>query len=137
MEKRRFKRVSSDYNIKINVIKNDESKVIDEGKTINISACGVLLKYSKPLEIGSIINVRFYNEASKDSFESIAKVVRVEMNDYDNSYDIGINFINLEKEKENKLNTYLINSEQEQTEEENCYYIEIEIPEELLITQNK
>ncbi len=137
MDNRRFKRVKSNFDININIIKNSESKPLDQGKSVNMSACGVLLKYNKPIDIGTNIDVKFYDKNSTDSFESGGRVVRVEMNPDNKSYEIGIEFLNLDEANVAKLNAYLINSEQEEMEDENSYFIEIEIPEELLIKPDR
>jgi|GEM_PF-6206643 len=128
-ERRKYKRVKNQYEVKIKISKDNKH---DTGKSVNMSACGVLIKSNKPFDVGALINARFINPESKDIFESTAKVIRVEMNADNKTYDIGIEFIDLNDEEEKNLNHFLLSSEQEeeQTDEDNCYYIEIEIPEE-------
>lgn len=135
MERRKYKRIKSDLDVKIKIAKAAEQKDIEEGKSINISACGVLIQYDKPLKIGALINVRLSEENSDDVFEKTAKVIRVEMNPDNKTYDIGIKFIAIDDNESEKLDKYLQNFEQEIDEEEtdlkkSYYYIEIELPDE-------
>ncbi len=133
MERRKYKRVKNDLDIKVKVNKNNFN-VLEKGKSLNLSACGVLINYNKPLEIGENINVTFTQPGGNNSFESQAKVVRVELNPDLETYDIGIEFIGLSDDNEKKLDEFIQISEQEANDKEdnneNCYYIEIELPSE-------
>ena len=107
-EKRRYQRVKNELNIKIDLIDDQDNNAgINIGKSANVSASGVLIKYYKPLEVSSIVNVRFLKPGSFDFFEGKARVVRLEMNIDNKTYDIGVQFIGLTNEDENKLNYYL------------------------------
>lgn len=110
-EKRRYKRIKSEFGVKVDVNKVIEKSLSDiSGQSIDISANGVLFRYKKPLELGSIINIKFLKPNSFDFFQSNAKVVRVELTKENNEYDIGVTFQNLSTEEERKLN-YCITKE--------------------------
>jgi c-di-GMP-binding flagellar brake protein YcgR len=128
-ERRKFKRINSDLEVKI---KNKNKNIIDQGQSVNMSACGILIQYNKSLEIGALINVKLLKPNTKEFFDSNAEVVRVELNPDNKTYDIGLQFLNLTKDAENKLDEYLSANEPEisSDDDENCYYVEIELPDE-------
>ncbi len=105
---RKYKRIKSDFNVRI--ILPDAGlglSGIVTGKTVNVSATGVLFFNDKLLEIGTVINVKFLKPNSFDFFQGDAKVVRVEIPQEGSGYEIGVQFIDLTPEDEKKLNYYL------------------------------
>jgi c-di-GMP-binding flagellar brake protein YcgR len=110
-EKRKYKRVKSNFGVKIDVDKVFEKSLSEiSGQSIDVSANGVLFRYKKPLELGSTISIKFLKPNSFDFFQGNAKVVRIELIKENNEYDIGIQFLNLSFEDERKLN-YCITKE--------------------------
>jgi len=111
-ERRKYIRVKSNFNIKIDIdakkIRNFFSKV---GKSIDISGSGVLFRYDKLVELGTIIKITFLMPNSFDFFEGKAKVVRTEINPDNKTYDIGIVFIDLNEDDEDTLNYYVTKEE--------------------------
>ncbi len=105
--KRKFQRVELVSDIKINNIGDDENVFsIVTGKGINLSACGVLFKYSKKLQKHTTIKLRFLRPGSFEFIEAMAEVARIEKNS-DNSYDIGAEFLDMDDSKKNELNRYI------------------------------
>ncbi len=105
--KRKFQRVECVSEIKVNNIEDDENVFsIVTGKGINISACGVLFKYRKKINRHAIIKLRFLKPDSFEFIETDAEVVRLEKNS-DNSYDIGVEFLNMNDLKKRELNRYV------------------------------
>ena len=111
-ERRKYIRVKSNFNIKIDIdakkIRNFFSNV---GKSIDISRSGVLFRYNKLVELGTIINLTFLMPNSFDFFEGKAKVVRTEINPDNKTYDIGIVFIDLNEDDKDTLN-YCVTKEE-------------------------
>ena len=111
-ERRKYIRVKSNFNIKIDIdakkIRNFLSQV---GKSIDISGSGVLFRYDKLVELGTIIKITFLMPNSFDFFEGKAKVVRTEINPDNKTYDIGIVFIDLNEDDEDTLNYYVTKEE--------------------------
>jgi len=111
--RRKYIRVKSNFNIKIDIdvrkIRNFLSKV---GKSIDISGSGVLFRYDKLVELGTIIKITFLIPNSFDFFKGNAKVVRTEINPDNKTYDIGIVFIDLNKDDADTLNYYVTREEE-------------------------
>ncbi len=107
-ERRRYQRVKSDFNIRIQGEPDRNDTVgAKVSISVNVSATGVLLKSDIPLPLGSIHNVQFLKPRSFDFFEGKARVVRVEVNPDNKTYEIGIEFLNLNADELKKLNFYL------------------------------
>ncbi len=108
-ERRRYKRVKGDFNVRIKIEEDDYLK-INQGKSINVSAGGILVQYDKPIELGKIINVRFLRPNSFEFFEGNARIVRCELSSDNNDYLIGIEFIGLSNGDLKKLDFFLIST---------------------------
>jgi len=111
-ERRKYIRVKSNFNIKIDIdtkkIRHFFSNVV---KSIDISGSGVLFRYNKLVELGTIIKLTFLMPNSFDFFEGKAKVVRTEINPDNKTYDIGIVFIDLDEDDKDTLNYYVTKEE--------------------------
>lgn len=111
-ERRKYIRVKSNFNIKIDIdakkIRHFFSNVV---KSVDISGSGVLFRYNKLVELGTIIKITFLMPNSFDFFEGKAKVVRTEINPDNKTYDIGIIFIDLNEDDKDTLNYYVTREE--------------------------
>lgn len=111
-ERRKYIRVKSNFNIKIDIdakkIRHFFSNVV---KSVDISGSGVLFRYNKLVELGTIIKITFLMPNSFDFFEGKAKVVRTEINPDNKTYDIGIIFIDLNEDDKSTLNYYVTREE--------------------------
>lgn len=111
-ERRKYIRVKSNFNVKIDI---DAKKIrhffSNVGKSIDISGSGVLFRYNKLVELGTIIKLTFLMPNSFDFFEGKAKVVRTEINPDNKTYDIGIVFIDLNEDDKGTLNYYVTKEE--------------------------
>ncbi|MDY6933874.1 MAG: PilZ domain-containing protein [Spirochaetota bacterium] len=105
-DRRRYKRLRGEYNVRIKM-KDNVKQQIDQGRSVDVSAGGILIQFSKSIDIGKMINVRFLRPNSFEFFEGDAKVVRCELSKNDTSYYLGIEFINLTKKEKQKLDYYL------------------------------
>jgi c-di-GMP-binding flagellar brake protein YcgR len=115
MEKRKYRRVKNHFNIKIDRAKEssvERSPMLTTGKSINISANGILFRYDKLMELGEVIKVTFLKPNSFELFEGKARVVRTEINPDNRTYDIGIVFIELNQDDTNDLDYYVIDKEE-------------------------
>lgn len=108
-ERRTYKRIKGVFNIRIKE-ENDDSLKLSHAKSVDLSAGGILLRYSKPIDIGKIINVRFLRPNSFEFFEGNAKVIRCEITPDNKAYYIGIEFLELSEENLKKLNYFLTSS---------------------------
>jgi c-di-GMP-binding flagellar brake protein YcgR len=104
---RKYKRIKSDFNVRVIIPDNHGLKGMKTGRTKNISAAGVLFHNDNIIDVGLVINVKFLKPNSFDFFESEAKVIRAEIPADENGYEIGVQFIDLTPEAEKKLNYYL------------------------------
>jgi len=113
IERRKYRRVKGGFNIKIDLeVKGERgSSSFVIGKSIDISASGVLFRHDKLIELGKIIKVIFLKPNSFELFEGKAKVVRTEINPDNRTYDIGIVFLDLDKNDAEDLNYYVISKE--------------------------
>ena len=110
-ERRKYRRVKSSFNIKVDTdrdIREIGSYSFKIGKSIDISGSGVLFRYDKLVELGTIIKVTFLKPDSFEFFQGTAKVVRTEINPDSATYDLGIVFIGLDKSDADDLNYYLL-----------------------------
>ncbi len=108
-ERRNFTRIKGAFNVRIRE-EDDDSLKMSHAKSVDISAGGILLKYSKPINIGKKINVRFLRPNSFEFFEGNARVIRCEVAPDGKAYYIGIEFIELSEENVKKLNYFLSSS---------------------------
>ncbi len=108
MDKRRYDRLKSDFNVRIKHIdrKTGLSDIIT-AKSVNVSASGVLFTVSKHFRVKSVINIKFLKPNSLDFFEVDAKIIRITESSEKGHYDIAIQFLNLSEEEEKKLNYFL------------------------------
>src|SRR4030042_2771939 len=95
--KRDYVRVNDEFNVRL-VRMNDTAPhaalEIYNSKSINISGNGLLINTKEKLDGGSILNIQFMKPNTFDFFKGVGKVVRIEQ-DQDDSFRVGINFINL------------------------------------------
>ena len=107
--KRIFKRVPEDFDVRItkaDKIVKSKYVEIDVGKSINVSASGLLLNSKEHIEEGTELKIRFLKPNSFDFFESKGKVVRVQKKQ-DGMYDVAVNFENLTEVDKKNLDYYL------------------------------
>ncbi len=106
-EQRKYRRMREGCSVKIEVL--DEvapSKDFQVGKSKNLSACGVLLTYSNPIEIEKLIDISFLSPNSFELFTLTAKVARVQITP-DKTYEIGVEFLDLNEDDTERLDYYL------------------------------
>ena len=108
-DKRRFNRV--DKNFSVRLAKKISQEVIPEistytGQAKNLSACGLYVNIEQNVEIGDTLKVLFLKPNTFYFFDGIGKVVRKSTKE-DNSFDIGIDFIDVPK-SENRMMDYYI-----------------------------
>jgi len=114
VERRKYRRVKSSFNIKVDTDKHVGqigSYPFKIGESINISAGGVLFRYDTLVRLGTIIKVTFLKPNSFELFQGRAKVVRTEIDPDSQIYNIGIVFVGLNKTDMEDLNYYVIRKE--------------------------
>ncbi len=114
VERRKYRRVKSDFDIKIDTaidVMEIRNYSVTTGKSIDISATGVLFRSKKLVELGTIIKITFLIPNSFEFFEDKAKVVRTEINPDNETYDIGIEFADLNNNDADELNYYVLKKE--------------------------
>jgi len=104
--KRQFDRVKEELTIKL-FLKFDKGlnfKQID-GKTIDVSAAGMLIHMNEQLNPGDIINIHFLKPNSFEMLSLNSKVIRSVL---ENSfYETAVEFIEMTEHDKQKLNYYL------------------------------
>ena len=107
-ERRRYNRIKSEFNIKIDQVSKKETIFeIETGNSVNVSASGILFQYNKKLDPGEKLTVKFLKPNSFDFFSAEAKVVRAIKNPRSDSYEVAIDFTNLNPKEMQKLEYYL------------------------------
>jgi hypothetical protein len=108
-KKRHFKRYPEDFNVRISKVAEDsyiEIPIIDIGKSINVSATGILVNIKESIEVGTCVSIQFLKPHTFDFFNHIGKVVRVEKKG-DKGYQVAINFGDLTESELQDLDYYL------------------------------
>lgn len=108
-ERRNYRRIKGVFNVRVKE-EDDDSLQLSHGKSVNVSAGGILFKYNKPIQLDKIINIRFLRPNSFEFFEGNAKVTRCELSPNSKFYYIGIEFIDLTEEDVKKLDYFLTSS---------------------------
>ncbi len=114
VERRKYPKVERSFDIKgdternVGEIGTDPFKI---GRSINISASGVLFRYDRLVGPGAIVKVAFLKPNSFEFFQGKARVVRTEIDPGDETYRIGIVFIGLDRTDAEDLNYCVIRKE--------------------------
>ncbi len=114
VERRKYRRVKSGFNIKVDTnrhVGQIGSYPFKIGESINISAGGVLFRYDTLIRLGTTIKVIFLKPNSFELFQGRAKVVRTEIDADSQIYSIGIVFVGLNKADMEDLNYYVLRKE--------------------------
>jgi c-di-GMP-binding flagellar brake protein YcgR len=114
VERRKYRRAKGSFNVKVDTdrdVREMGSYSFKIGKSINISAGGVLFRYDTLVRLGTIIKVTFLKPNSFELFQGRAKVVRTEIDPDSQTYNIGIVFVGLNKTDTEDLNYYIVNKE--------------------------
>lgn len=104
IDKRRYTRIKKEVELLVERVNLGSS---DYTRSKNISASGVLFEHDRQFSINMIVKVRFLLPKTFDFFESFARVVRVELNPDDKTYEIGVEFIGLTDEEKDKLKYFI------------------------------
>lgn len=114
-EKRLYKRVDVELLSLIEVIDSpDDSIFITSKSTLqNISKGGVLIESEEPYSIGTLLKLQPQTKMDRVPLPLVGRVVRVEEIVPDESYEIGIMFINLSERQEIVVNQLIEKGEDE------------------------
>lgn len=113
-ERRKYPRVKSSFNIRVDPERDGRTigtYSFKIGKSINISASGVLFGYDQVVGLGTIMKVIFLKPNSFEFFQGKAQVVRTEIHPENEAYHIGIVFLGLDRSDAEDLNYYVIKKE--------------------------
>lgn len=105
-ERRRYTRVKGRFGIQIDMPDGGAPAVFEIGEIDNISAAGILIRYTKPVEIGSILQVTFLSPNSFEVFKLDTKVLRVTPKE-DQTYEIAVEYVDLGPEDEKRLDYFI------------------------------
>lgn len=105
-EKRLYKRVNVELLSLIEVIDSPDDSIFITSKSTmqNISKGGVLLASEEPYSIGTLLKLQPQANMDRVPLPLVGRVVRIEEIVPDESYEIGIMFINLSERQENVVN---------------------------------
>lgn len=105
-DKRRFFRL--DFNTEITVRKIDlQEDLTLTGTSKNISVNGILFETSEPIDLGTKIELHVPLNATHEPLMIIGTVVRVEFFET-GRYDIGVSFIEMDRNTKNEISQYLV-----------------------------
>lgn len=112
-DKREYSRMQNEFSVRLSKEALEEVVELDEehGKSINVSANGLLINTRKPIENGTRLKIAFLKPNSFDMFKGTGIVVRSEKNAY-GTYSIGINFTDLTQSDLRKLDYYITKNEE-------------------------
>lgn len=105
-EKRAFKRIDDSLQIKYEILNSDFIMPLTS-YTKNVSKGGFLFRSNVPVNLSSVLKLKFYLNDFSEFICADAKVVRVEEVVENKIYDIGIKFININEEDIDKLTKYV------------------------------
>ncbi len=105
---REFQRVDASFSIEYvpfnDIIATFDKSFTQEAKTTNISAGGLLFTTQKDIPVGTYLNMVLH--INDISIPVLAKAIRSQKN-ANNTFDIGVRFVNLEKAVQEKIKKYL------------------------------
>lgn len=105
---REFQRVDASFSIEYvpfnDIITSFDRNLSQQAKTTNISAGGLLFKSPKDIPVGTYLNMILH--INDISIPVIAKATRSQKNP-DNTFNIGVRFVNLEKAVQERIKKYL------------------------------
>lgn len=107
LEMRRYIRIGEELDVRLKV-KDDDNFNINQVRSVDVSAGGMLIRYNRPMKIGKIINVCFLRPNSFDFLESNARVARNKLNPDDGTYEIGIDFVDFSEDDKEKFSSFLM-----------------------------
>jgi c-di-GMP-binding flagellar brake protein YcgR len=108
MDRRKYKRLKDDFNVKIDYLEKYKETNINIGKSIDVSATGVHFMIDKLMPIDTIITIKFIKPKSFDFFQGNAKVAWCEEHKTEKGrYSIGVEFIDMNDEDSRQLDFYL------------------------------
>lgn len=108
-ERRNYRRVKGIFNVRVKE-EDNSSLQLSHGKSVDVSAGGILFRHNKPIKIDKTINVRFLRPNSFEFFEGNAKVTRCDLSPGAKYYYIGIEFFDLNQDDVKKLDHFLTSS---------------------------
>ena len=110
MEQRRYQRLAREVAVDITYVDpaTEKQEELERSCSLNLSALGLLVATDKKLDIGSVVNVKFYLPDSPEEVNVTANVVRVEELVKDKFYDIGIEFVDIDDLTLAKINALII-----------------------------
>jgi c-di-GMP-binding flagellar brake protein YcgR len=107
VDRRKYKRVESAVDILITVRINDleNEHTVVSGKTVNISANGVLIAYDEAIPVDAPVLLTFFPTDSDELIDVKGRVKRVEK--AGEQYNLGIEFIDFKPEQAARLDRLL------------------------------
>ncbi|MCP4112667.1 MAG: PilZ domain-containing protein [Desulfobacteraceae bacterium] len=95
-EKRRCQRIDTDFNVRLSAMYHNPPFSSDTwaGNAINLSACGILVKTDKKVDVGETVTLKFLKPFTFDFFDGTGVVVRSEK-EAEDSYVQAIDFLDL------------------------------------------
>lgn len=105
---REFQRVDASFSIEYvpfnDIITSFDKNLSQQAKTTNISAGGLLFTSQKDIAVGTYLNMILH--INDISIPVMAKATRSQKNN-NNTFDIGVRFVNLEKSVQERIKKYL------------------------------
>ena len=108
-DRRKYRRLHTEVKVEISYTdpKTDVTSLITEPISQDMSAGGLLIRYSKPLALDSDVVVKFILPSEKRYVMTFAKVLRVDVVEEGKLYDIGLCFINTREQDIRRIDKYI------------------------------
>ncbi|MCK4993804.1 MAG: PilZ domain-containing protein [Candidatus Omnitrophica bacterium] len=84
-----------------------ESEFDIQGKTINISAGGILFKTDRSLQLGITIDLMLELSETDEDIQCLSRVIRCDLNEQEKNCTIAVCFLDLTHSEQNRLNEFL------------------------------
>ena len=95
MERRQFSRVSSNFALEVH------PSDVGEATGQNVSKGGIMFVHKTPIDAGKVLELTLRVPSLSGSVKVKAKVVRCEKSG--NSYNVAVNFVNVDEESEKSI----------------------------------
>ncbi len=107
-EKRQFVRVDFSGPVKVRELRNMDRSTAFIGKSKDLSLSGILFESEKPVELGSRLQLEIPIPSPSDPIIVIGSVVRLES--FDDHYEVGISFVQMDRKERDEITRYFRNS---------------------------
>ena len=108
LDRRVYARINIQLAVWFNRFKPGHEGELDiQGRTLNISAGGILFKTDRSFAVGTTIELMLELSETEEDIQCLARLVRCEPEDEGKSYNIAVSFLDLPYPERNRLSEFL------------------------------